>query len=71
MRSARATEAYPSRCDDTVNLHLAVDSQDSNLPIFAKLRRRVGLLLYLFIDFSSSIEQSYVVQDIFRTVRSE
>lgn len=68
---AKAREAYPSCCDDTVDLHLAVDSQDCNLSIFAKFRRGVSLLLNLFIDLSSSIEQSYVVQDVFRTVCSD
>lgn len=71
MERAKAREAYPSCRDDTVNLHLAVDSQNCDLSIFAKLRRRVSLLLDLFVDLSSSIEQPFVVQDVFRTVCSE
>lgn len=71
MEWARAREVYPSCCDDTVDLHLAVDSEDCNLSIFAKLRWRMSLLLNLLVDLSSSVEQSYVVQDVFRTVCSE
>ena len=54
-----------------MNLHFAVDSQDCNLPIFAKLRRRVSLLFNLFIDLGSSIEQPRVIQNTFRAVRNE
>ena len=51
-----------------MNLHFAVNSQDCNLPIFAKLRRRVSLLFNFFINLGSSIEQPHVVQNIFRAV---
>ena len=71
MKMGRASNTYPSCCDDAVDLHLAIDSQDGNLSIFAKFRRRVSLFLNLFIDLSSSIEQSYVFQDVFRTGCSE
>ena len=71
MEEEKAGLPYPSCCNDTVNLHFAVDSQDCNLPIFAKLRRRVSLLFNLFADLSSSIEQSYVAQNVFRTICAE
>ena len=64
----KAWNAYPSCCDDTVDLHFAIDSQDRNLPIFTKFRGRVSLLFDLFVDLSSSIEQSYVTQNGFRAV---
>ena len=67
----KAWNAYPSCCDDTVDLHFAVDSQDRNLPIFTKLRGRAPVLFDLFVYLSSSIEQTYNTQNVFWALCTE
>ena len=51
-----------------MNLGGAVDSKNSNLAVFAKFWGRVCLPLNFIVNFSSSVQQPYIVEYIFRTL---